>query len=142
MDGSCEPQNPGGNGVAGAVLYANGLTDGRSRYLGSGSYMSNNVAEYAGLRLGLEICREHNITSNFTIYSDSQLVVNQMNGRWKAIGRKLYTQVFLDTKEYFYQHFNVPSIKIKWVAGIDNPADAYTRTKDASDFDYAVESDR
>ncbi len=127
VDGSCEPTNPGGNGVAGAVLYTPMTTDGRSRQLGSGAQMSNNVAEYEGLKLGLEICLEHGITSNFEIWSDSMLVVNQMNGKWQVRGEKLYTKYFYQTKQFYNQHFETSTIHIQWVKGSENPADAYTR---------------
>ncbi len=143
VDGSCEPTNPGGNGVAGAVLYANGITDGRTRQLGAGSHMSNNVAEYEGLRLGLEICLERGITRDFDIYSDSMLVVEQMNRRWKAKPKKLYTKAFQETFTMFYKSFQTNTIKIQWIAGAKNPADIYTRPYLNADYldermDYAI----
>lgn len=143
VDGSCEPRNPGGNGVAGAVLYANGLTDGRTRQLGAHPRMSNNVAEYEGLHLGLEICLERNIDRDFVIYSDSMLVVNQMTGRWQAKPDKLYTEAFKKTRAFYHTHFQVKTIQIKWISGAENPADIYTRPylleDDLDDqLDYAI----
>ncbi len=127
VDGSCEPRNPGGNGVAGAYLCFDDKTDGRTRQLGCHSRMSNNVAEYEGLKLGLELCLEHGITSNFEIYSDSMLVVRQMTGKWKAKPGKMYSQSFQETLLFFRENFKVRTIEICWIPGAMNPADGFTR---------------
>jgi ribonuclease H / adenosylcobalamin/alpha-ribazole phosphatase len=44
---------------------------------------TNNVAEYRGLLAGLELARELGL-SELTVRLDSQLVVRQMTGRYKA----------------------------------------------------------
>jgi ribonuclease HI len=65
--------------------------------VGSGKAMSNNVAEYAALNRFLDwylqsglIIPNIAITERPTIYSDSQLLINQMNGIWKARGGLYY----------------------------------------------------
>ncbi len=126
IDGSCEPCNPGGNGVAGAYLCYGLETEGRSRQLGRGPKMSNNVAEYEGLLLGLELCLEKGINENFIIYSDSMLVINQMLGNWKMKGG-LYAQSYFKARQFFDKHFKITTIEIEWVSSAENPADAYTR---------------
>ncbi len=57
----------------------------------SGFYIgiaTNNQAEYAGFQRGLERARELGI-DKITLYSDSQLVVNQMNGFYKVKNQEL-----------------------------------------------------
>lgn len=54
--------------------------------------MSCNVAEYAGLILGLEWFIEENQTDKpITVFGDSNMVINQMFGRWK-IKKGLYEE--------------------------------------------------
>jgi ribonuclease HI len=57
----------------------------------SGFYIgiaTNNQAEYSGFKLGLERARELGI-DKITLFSDSQLVVNQMNGFYKVKNQEL-----------------------------------------------------
>ncbi|OGL36573.1 hypothetical protein A3F38_00310 [Candidatus Saccharibacteria bacterium RIFCSPHIGHO2_12_FULL_48_21] len=57
----------------------------------SGYYMgiaTNNQAEYYGMKIGLERARDLGI-DKVTLYSDSQLVVNQMNGLYKVKNQEL-----------------------------------------------------
>lgn len=125
IDGSCSPVNPGGDGVAGAYLCYGLETEGRYRHLGSSPKMSNNVAEYGGLLLGLEMCIEKGITSDLTVYSDSLLLVNQMLGLWKVKNGKIYSTIAKATKQFCRDHFT--NIRFEWIAGTENPADGLTR---------------
>jgi ribonuclease HI len=79
-DGSAVP-NPGH--AAGAyVLYGEGkAVDGGGIYLGDG--ISNNVAEYAGLIVGLRAAAAQGIKS-IEVRMDSMLVIEQVTGRWKV----------------------------------------------------------
>lgn len=82
IDGACEPTNPGGTAAYGLAVYR----DDRRIYakgeiIGQGDSFSNNVAEYAGLLAFLQLRKG---SESATIYSDSQLLVNQMSGRWAA----------------------------------------------------------
>jgi ribonuclease HI len=57
----------------------------------SGYYMgmaTNNQAEYYGMIKGLERARDLGI-DKLTLFSDSQLVVNQMNGFYKVKNQEL-----------------------------------------------------
>ena len=57
----------------------------------SGYYMgvaTNNQAEYYGMKRGLERARDLGI-DKVTLFSDSQLVVNQMNGLYKVKNQEL-----------------------------------------------------
>jgi ribonuclease HI len=103
IDGACEPVNPGGTASYGLVVrfhQTNELLFRESKVVGSGQGMSNNVAEYAGLIAFLDwlealdknwipaISYEPDNPSAF-VFSDSQLLVNQMNGKWK-VNKGLY----------------------------------------------------
>ena len=64
--------------------------------VGQGITMSNNVAEYAGVLHILKYlsCRP---PGRVTIHGDSNLVINQLNGKWRArIG--LYLSAAIEAK--------------------------------------------
>ena len=52
------------------------------RVVGKGRAMSNNVEEYAGVLHVLKYLRSRP-PGRVTIYGDSNLVINQLNGRWR-----------------------------------------------------------
>jgi ribonuclease HI len=82
----CSKGNPGRAG-AGAVIYKNGIEIwGDCQFVGINA--TNNVAEYAGLVLGLEQATEENIT-RLLIQGDSLLVIKQMTGEYKVHGYNL-----------------------------------------------------
>lgn len=86
-DGACRISNPGLCSCA-WVAYENGVEMACDfRYLGH-QFHTNNYAEYMGLNLLLEHLYTHNIR-NVTIYSDSELVVNQTMGRWDINNKDL-----------------------------------------------------
>ncbi|MEM8781760.1 MAG: ribonuclease HI family protein [Planctomycetota bacterium] len=71
--------NPGPAGV-GVVVSADGVAVlERGYYLGE---TTNNVAEYTGLIRGIALAKTLSPAS-VTFISDSQLMVNQVHGRWK-----------------------------------------------------------
>jgi ribonuclease HI len=94
-DGACRISNPGLCSCA-WVLYKGedeGTFDGQ--YLGP-DFHSNNFAEYKGLLNLLEYLYTHSIR-NVIIYSDSELVVNQVNQNWQIINddlRKMATKAY------------------------------------------------
>ena len=49
---------------------------------------TNNVAEYKALIAGLELALSHDV-SDLQIYVDSELVVSQVEGRWKIKNERL-----------------------------------------------------
>jgi ribonuclease HI len=73
--------NPGESGC-GIVLQRDDGTflEEKGLYLG---HATNNVAEYQGLLHCLEMAEEHGAIA-LTVFSDSQLLVNQMNGRYRV----------------------------------------------------------
>jgi ribonuclease HI len=81
IDGSCRgnggPDSVGGIGVA--IFQDNKLVG--SLALRMFKPATNNEAEYYGLLRALTLVPK---TAEVHIYSDSKLVVNQVNGRWKT----------------------------------------------------------
>ena len=83
FDGLCEPRNPGGWACYGWIAKRDGQRVGSGAGLasGPGAASTNNAAEYAGLIAGLQAL-EGLPLAGVTVYGDSQLVINQMAGRW------------------------------------------------------------
>lgn len=101
FDGAVEPINPGGHGSYGVLIRENGKTlVAYGGYCGSGSSMSNNVAEYQGF---ISAAKELLYCPGpITIKGDSKLVVEQLNGRWRAKGG-LYLPFYLEAKTLWGQ---------------------------------------
>ncbi len=84
----CSKGNPGLAG-AGAVIYNYEKEIwGASNFVGA--KVTNNVAEYYGLIMGLEKALEFGIR-NLAVEGDSLLVIKQMNGEFKVKSENLYT---------------------------------------------------
>jgi ribonuclease HI len=77
----CSKGNPGLGG-AGAVLYKDGEEVWGSSKL-VGEKVTNNVAEYSGLIMGLQEVFIRKI-KNILVRGDSQLVIKQMKGEYKV----------------------------------------------------------
>lgn len=78
IDGGCDP-NPSGVATYGMVIRAeDGSKTHRFGTVGEGEGMSNNVAEYSALIALLETYSNGNL-GHLTIYSDSEMLVDQMN---------------------------------------------------------------
>lgn len=84
FDGGCRPTNPG-HAAIGVVVYLNG-EDGQgqkghhlSRYIG---WRTNNYAEYTACLVAIKFAHQLGATG-IRLKSDSQLVVNQIKGKWK-----------------------------------------------------------
>lgn len=90
FDGACEPKNPGGSmGWGIAVWNEETVTveEERSDFAVAHPDNSNNVAEYRGLIMALEYFREVSAETGevtVTIKGDSQLVIMQLRGEWRA----------------------------------------------------------
>jgi len=84
FDGLCRPRNPGGVATYGYVIYKDGKNV-RSGYgvVGSGTGMTNNVAEYSALKHGLEWVSGNCSDDEIVIKGDSQLVIHQLKGTWQ-----------------------------------------------------------
>ncbi|MAH21276.1 MAG: ribonuclease H [Thaumarchaeota archaeon] len=119
FDGLCEPRNPGGVATYGFVLYKDNV------YLHSeyglaaepwGDNATNNVAEYTGMLKGLEWLVDKNLKEDLEVFGDSQLVIQQMNGKYKLRAAKL-RPLHSRAKELSSQF---TSITFRWVQREDN----------------------
>ena len=86
IDGACVPINPGGTGCIGYVIKNSGIKIVEdSKIIGKGKGMMNNVAEYNALIFALRRLSQLKLENEHIIVkSDSNLLVNQMNRKWKV----------------------------------------------------------
>ena len=86
IDGLCQPVNPGGTACYGYVIKRNRkVVDKNCGVVGIGKDMTNNVAEYMALICALREVKRQGLQNELIIIkSDSTLLVNQMNRKWKA----------------------------------------------------------
>ena len=85
VDGAAEP-NPGPSGI-GAVIYDQKKKKIKEvkKYIG---LATNNVAEYKALIQGLKESKKL-LAQSVNVFSDSQLLINQMNGRFRIKDKDL-----------------------------------------------------
>jgi ribonuclease HI len=125
FDGLCEPKNPGGIATYGYYIKMD-----HDKIEGFGlatepwsKNATNNVAEYTGL-LCLLIKLKGLKIEEATIYGDSQLVVNQLNGIYKIKSQrlvKLFEEINQTIKSF-------RKIEIKWIPReMNKRADYLTR---------------
>ncbi|MCJ7443920.1 MAG: ribonuclease HI family protein [Methanotrichaceae archaeon] len=85
FDGLCQPINPGGVATYGFLVYdEEELIHCGYGVVGEGKGMTNNVAEYEGLRAAIIWFKGKSIEEKIEIKGDSMLVLNQMLGKWKV----------------------------------------------------------
>ena len=82
----CSKGNPGKAG-AGAVIYQNCI-ELYSKTLFVGNNETNNVSEYNGLIIGLELATFNGI-KELSVKGDSLLVIKQMKGEYKVKNKNL-----------------------------------------------------
>ncbi len=99
FDGACEPVNPGGTASFGVIIKNEDGTVISEEYglVGRGDAMSNNMAEYAGVRHVLRYLASRP-PGRAMIHGDSNLVINQLNGKWR-VRKGLYLAIAMETKE-------------------------------------------
>jgi len=146
IDGCCYPVNPEGTACAGYVIKRKGLTIAKgSKIVGKGKGMTNNVAEYQALITVLEEIRKRQLhNEEIIINSDSQLLVNQMNGNWKVKSQLLYP-LYREAKKRVANY----DLKIKWIPReLNEEADEMSRVafkthilKDTSQKDEQLEKE-
>lgn len=125
-DGSCEPFNPGGYACWGWVAYL-GQEEISFEHgcLGYGKGMTNNLAEYTAMVRALEWAKERGEVG-VTIYTDSQLVVKQVNKEWSCNAENL-----LPLCEKAQQLVLILSAGIEWI-----PREKNTRADELSRLSY------
>ena len=120
FDGACEPINPGGKASFGIVIECDGETiHETSGIIGSGPAMSNNVAEYAGISEIFGYLLSIEAKGEVFIKGDSNMVVEQLNGRWKARGG-LYFDFYKRAKEQLAKLKQNCTVTIQWIPREEN----------------------
>jgi ribonuclease HI len=103
--------NPGLGG-SGAVIIKNGILIDSISYTHK-NRVTNNVAEYYGLLIGLRLLIKNNLSKeNITIEGDSKLVIEQVFGKWKCIHPNLIP-LCKEAKKLIMEYF--PTINGKWI---------------------------
>lgn len=121
IDGACEPTNPG-IGTYGWVAKEDNQIFDCENGLVSKIETTNNIAEYTALIKALEWAVSQNIF-DVVIYSDSKLVVNQVNGLWKVKAEHL--QPFRDKAFALAEQVRAT---LEWISRDDNTlADALSK---------------
>ncbi len=121
IDGLAEPTNPG-TGTYGFVIYKDGARI-KEGYGLAGREVTNNFAEYEALVQALTTLKGFP-AAKVRILSDSQLLVNQMRGEWKA-KRGTYLAKYAEARKLADA---VETIEFKWIPREKNDeADELTR---------------
>lgn len=122
--------NPGPAGI-GIRIEADGefFTE-HCEYIGC---TTNNVAEYRALIKGLEIAAEFK-ANRVTVFSDSELVVRQMNGAYKVkSGGLLPLYQTAQTQSRTFDGFQVKHVRREQNKEADQLANRGIATKDSAD---------
>jgi ribonuclease HI len=127
FDGACWP-NPG-HASSGALVKVDGVTV-YEHFAYHGSYRSNNVAEYQGIIAVFRYLLTHALPEA-EIFGDSMMVVQQMNGRWKAKPSKpgQPPKLYLDDYQVARAlRARLPKVVISWIPREENTeADALSQ---------------
>lgn len=134
IDGAVEPVNPGGHAAYGVVVKQGEQTIySKSAYVGHGRGMSNNVAEYSALIgfLAYLVANPEVLPTRkrdlVHVYSDSQMLVNQMEGRWQVRGG-LYKDYYDQAVELALAHDLLGRLAFHWIPREENgEADALSK---------------
>jgi ribonuclease HI len=120
-DGLAEPRNPG-IGTYAYIIYRNGeLLSQASGFVGE--RVSNNEAEYEALIRGLKAILPYS-AEPVAVMSDSQLLVNQMSGKWK-VKKGAYKERYLEAKRLAG---SFESLEFMWISReLNAKADALTK---------------
>lgn len=120
FDGACGPNNPGGKCGGGAVVRKDFdiLAEIAERYVPKvDKQTSNNVGEYFGLIKALEFVWMKGLENEaIMVYGDSNMVINQMAGKWK-IKKGIYSEQALICKK-LVEKFKL--IRFEWIPREEN----------------------
>ena len=112
FDGACEPVNPGGIATYGYVIRKDGniIASGRGEAI-RGKQATNNYAEYYAALVALLTAYTKFPECTVVIAGDSQLVINQMAGKWRIKAQNL--KPLYDSLKRIEGFF--PAVSWKWV---------------------------
>jgi len=126
IDGLVGPVNPGGVGTIGIVIYKNGeKIYQKGSVVGEGPAMSNNRAEYEALGEALRWLLDEGLAKEqILVRSDSRLLVNQMQNKWK-VGGGLFVVAYKKARKLVEQF---ASLSFQWIPrGENEEADLLTK---------------
>ena len=116
FDGACEPNNPGGHTSCASLVRVDGqIVHQSARYIGFGPTMSNNVAEYCGFIDA--ILQVKQLDGPAIIRGDSNLVINQLLGAWRAKAG-LYLPYYMEAATHFATERD--RITLEWIPREEN----------------------
>jgi ribonuclease HI len=125
IDGSCAPVNPGGTAISKFIVLdpTGRYIHSESNIIGTGKNMSNNVAEYCALISLLDWVNLYGPEKllSLVIQSDSNLVVNQINGDFK-IKKGLYRESALLANEKWQELETQLKLRIVYIPREENQA--------------------
>jgi ribonuclease HI len=116
FDGACEPNQTNGKMAYGGVIYQHEekIHEFSYPYKPKDNIASNNIAEYCGLIATLHYLINREFTNHeIYIFGDSQLVINQMAGRWNMNEGK-YLKYAIKAKYILQDHFIKPPV-FEWI---------------------------
>ena len=109
-DGGSRP-NPGKAAYSAALYLESSLVERVGGYMGTST---NNKAEYKAFRSGLQLIKEHcDLDDDIEVYLDSQLVLNQIQGKW-SVKEESLRSVSDECKEIICSYEN---LEMNWVKG-------------------------
>ncbi|MYB55841.1 MAG: ribonuclease HI family protein [Gemmatimonadetes bacterium] len=123
--------NPGHAGIGIRIEADGDCIAEHCEYIGCAT---NNVAEYRALIKGLEIAAEFK-ANRVTVFSDSELVVRQMNGTYKVkSGGLLPLYQTAQTQSRIFDGFQIKHVRREQNKEADRLANQGIATKDCADM--------
>ncbi|HEX7258840.1 MAG TPA: ribonuclease HI [Nitrososphaeraceae archaeon] len=137
FDGMCQPVNPGGIACYGFIIQKKNdqvnkiYEEGGIAFEPFSEESSNNVAEYVGLIKSLEWLSNNGYNkSTILIQGDSQLIINQICGKYKVRSAKL--MLYFERTKLLIKNFD--NLEIEWIARDKNKEADYLANKAYIDF--------
>lgn len=118
IDGACQP-NPGHKGLGIVIEWQGKNPTIISKYAGEGT---NNEAEYEAFIESLQAIKEENI-KEVIVHSDSNLMVQQVNGNWQCRDLKLKPLLFKAQKRIEWLKNNNYNVELIYIPRELNLAD-------------------
>ena len=127
-DGLCQPKNPGGVAIYAFIVSKDNKKFYQESGLAAEPYSegaTNNVAEYTAVVKAIEYLKSKGLhNEDITLYSDSKLVIEQLNGNYKVKSANI-SSMYKKIKTMF---FGFSSLKFVWVPREENKeADRLTK---------------
>lgn len=138
FDGMCQPVNPGGVACYGFTIQEKKnnriyqiYEEGGIAFEPFSKESSNNVAEYVALIKLLEWLLAQGY-SKFSVFiqGDSQLIINQLSGKYKVKSEKL--KIYFDKTKILIKKFE--NLQIEWITRENNNEADYLANKAYIDF--------